>query len=81
MRYLKRLLICLYVYDGAFFAACLICNICGITIQDSLIAGVAAATGVESIIGGIIKVKEALDERKKIELGHKLKERSGGNNL
>ena len=70
MRYLKRLLVCLYAYDAVFFAAVVVLNVCGITVQDSAVAGVAAATGVESIIGGIIKVMEAQDERRRIKLEH-----------
>lgn len=70
MRYLKRLLVCLYAYDAVFFAVVVMLNCAGITVQDSAVAGVAAATGVESIIGGIIKVREAADERRRIKLEH-----------
>lgn len=77
MRFLKRLLVCLYAYCGLFFAAALIISAFGVTVPDALIAGVAAATGIESVIGSIIKVQEALCERKRMELEHKLGEDKG----
>lgn len=68
MRWLKKLLICIYSYTGIFFAATLVLNACGITVQDTLIAGVAAGIGVESIITGLMKIKENADERRRMKL-------------
>lgn len=65
MRYLKLLLTAVYLYIGVFFAVCLICWIVTGEEPTALIAGVSAATGVESIIAGCIRIKEIREETKR----------------
>ena len=70
MRYLKRLLTAVYIYMGVFFAVCLICWIVTGEEPAALIAGISAATGVESIIAGCIRIKEIREESKREERGN-----------
>lgn len=67
MRYLTRLLTAVYIYIGVFFAVCLICWIVTGEEPTALIAGISAATGVESIIAGCIRIKEIREEMKREE--------------
>jgi len=57
---MKRLLTGVYIYLGAFGAAVLALNACGIKVQDSIIAGICAGIGIESLAGGIIKINEEI---------------------
>lgn len=67
MRYLTRLLTAVYIYIGVFFAVCLVCWIVTGEEPAALIAGISAATGVESIIAGCIRIKEIREEGKRGE--------------
>lgn len=64
IRFMKLLLGAIYVYIGLFGAAVFAANIAGVQIQDSLITGICAAIGAESLIGGIIKAVEIVAEQK-----------------
>jgi len=72
MRWLKKLLIILLLYDGIFYVLAVILNVLGFTIQSEVITGVSAASAVELIIGGIIKRSENADEKKHIETENKI---------
>ena len=75
MKFFKRFIVAIYVFLGAFTVAVLVLNVAGVQIQDTLIAGVTAGVGVESIVGGIMKVQETKAEgkqaRKNAEAGIK----------
>ena len=58
MRFLKKLLISLYVYLAVFAVVCLVLWVVRGDEPHTLITAVFSAAGVESIIGGIMKVKE-----------------------
>ena len=64
MRYMKRLLLGIYLYMGVFFAACYVSWLITGDEPTSLIAGVAAAVGVESIAAGIIRINENKEQHK-----------------
>jgi len=64
MKYLKRLLCGIYLFLGAFALICLILWAVKGYEPTALIAGVFAAAGVESLIGGIMKINEIREERK-----------------
>ena len=64
MRYMKRLLLGIYLYMGAFFAACYVSWLITGDEPTSLIAGVAAAVGVESIAAGILRINENREQHK-----------------
>lgn len=68
MRYLKRVLTTFFIYTGVFAVVCLICNICGIQIQETLIQAVCGFGGVEIIIGGGMKIFEIVGEIKKAKI-------------
>lgn len=59
MRFLKRLLVAIYGFLGVFVVVCLMLWVVTGYEPVTLITGVFAAAGVESIVGGIIKSKEA----------------------
>ena len=59
MRFLKRLLVAIYGFLGVFAVVCLMLWVVTGYEPVTLITGVFAAAGVESIVGGIIKFKEA----------------------
>lgn len=59
MRFLKRLLVAIYGFLGVFVVVCLMLWVVTGYEPVTLITGVFAAAGVESIVGGIIKFKEA----------------------
>ena len=59
MRFLKRLLVAIYGFLGVFVVVCLVLWVVTGDEPVTLITGVFAAAGVESIVGGIIKFKEA----------------------
>ena len=66
MRYLKKLLIAVYVYLAMFATACFVAwYIKGIE-PAALIAGVCGAAGVESIIAGLMKLYEIKDNKNSV---------------
>lgn len=58
MRWMKRLLLSIYLYMGAFFAVCLVVWIITGNEPSSLVMGISAAVGVESVAAGAIRVFE-----------------------
>lgn len=58
MRWMKKLLLSIYVYMGIFFGLCLILWIVKGEEPSSLIMGISAAVGVESVAAGVIRVFE-----------------------
>ena len=64
MRFLKRLLVSIYAFLGGFAVVCLMLWCITGDEPTTLITGVFAAAGVESIVGGIIKFKEAKEATK-----------------
>ncbi len=67
MRYLKKLLLAVYIYLAIFGAICLILWACLREEPQALIAGVFGAAGVESIIGGLMKLNEIRSESKTLQ--------------
>lgn len=65
MRFLKRLLIWVYVYLGLFVVACFIAWCVVGSEPSALIAGACTAAGIESLVGGIIKLHEIRAEAEK----------------
>ena len=64
MRFMKRLLMGIYIYMGVFFGICLMVWIFTGNEPAALIAGVSAAVGVESIATGIIRINENREQNK-----------------
>lgn len=64
MRFLKRLLVSIYTFLGSFSVVCLLLWCITGDEPTTLITGVFAAAGIESIVGGLIKWKESRDESK-----------------
>lgn len=64
MRYMKRLLTGIYLYMGAFFAACYVSWLITGNEPAALIAGISAAVGVESIAAGLIRIHENKEQNK-----------------
>ena len=63
MRFLKTMLTTLYIFLGCFTVACFI-NWCVTGSEpQALIMGVFGGIGVESIVAGVIKVREKKDEK------------------
>lgn len=58
MRWMKKLLLGIYIYMAAFFAVCLVVWITTGEEPAALIAGISAAVGVESIAAGVIRIHE-----------------------
>lgn len=58
MRWMKKLLLSIYIYMGIFFGVCLILWIVTGEEPSSLIMGISAAVGVESVAAGVIRVFE-----------------------
>lgn len=58
MRWMKKLLLGIYIYMGAFFGICLIWWMVTGNEPTALIAGISAAVGVESVAAGVIRVYE-----------------------
>lgn len=58
MRYLKKLLICVYAYMGAVGLAAFVAWAATGEEPMALIGGVFGAAGVESIIAGIMRIHE-----------------------
>lgn len=63
MRYLKKLLIAVYVYLGIFTIIVYIGWLITKNEPSALIAGVFGAGGIESLVGGIIKYREIAAEK------------------
>lgn len=64
MRWMKKLLLSIYLYMGIFFGICLICWIVTGEEPSSLIMGISAAVGVESVAAGVIRVYENKEQHK-----------------
>lgn len=58
MRWMKKLLLGIYIYMGAFFGVCLLWWMATGTEPSALIAGISAAVGVESVAAGVIRIYE-----------------------
>lgn len=58
MRWMKKLLLGIYIYMGTFFGICLIWWMVTGDEPAALIAGISAAVGVESVAAGVIRVYE-----------------------
>lgn len=74
MRWMKRLLLSIYLYMGVFFAVCLIVWIITGNEPSALIMGISAAVGVESVAAGAIRVfenKQHHDHEKEMQDGQK----------
>lgn len=63
MRFMKKLLLAVYLYIGIFGVVCLVMWIVTHEEPTSLIAGVFGAAGVESLISGIMRMNENRAER------------------
>lgn len=63
MRFMKKLLLAVYLYIGIFGVVCLVMWIITHEEPTSLIAGVFGAAGVESLISGIMRMSENRAER------------------
>ena len=62
MRFLKTMLISLYIFLGCFAVACYISWCLTGSEPQALIMGVFGGVGIESIVAGVIKVREKKDE-------------------
>ena len=58
MRWMKKLLLSIYLYMGIFFGICLLCWILTGSEPSTLIMGISAAVGVESVAAGAIRIYE-----------------------
>ena len=58
MRWMKKLLTAIYLYMGVFFAVCLVYWMATGMEPSSLVMGISAAVGVESVAAGVIRVFE-----------------------
>ena len=58
MRFLKKLLICLYAFLAVFAVTCLILWAVRGEEPDALIMAVFGAAGIESVVGALMKIKE-----------------------
>lgn len=65
MRFLKIMLTSLYIFLGAFAVACYISWCATGSEPQALIIGVFGGVGIESIVAGVIKVKEKKDKKTK----------------
>lgn len=64
MRFLKKLLLGLYIFLAAFAVICLVLWVIRGDEPDTLIMAVFGAAGVESVISGIMKIRESKEEKK-----------------
>lgn len=62
MRFLKTMLASLYIFLGCFAVACYISWCITGSEPQALIMGVFGGVGIESIVAGVIKVREQKDE-------------------
>ena len=70
MRWMKRLLLSIYLYMGVFFTVCLIVWIITGNEPSALIMGISAAVGVESVAAGAIRIyenKQTYDHEKEMQ--------------
>lgn len=58
MRWMKKLLLGIYIYMGTFFGICLIWWMITGNEPAALVAGISAAVGVESVAAGVIRIYE-----------------------
>lgn len=58
MRWMKKLLLGIYIYMGIFFAVCLVWWMVTGNEPSALITGISAGVGVESIAAGVIRIFE-----------------------
>ena len=65
MRFLKLMLTSLYIFLGCFAVACYISWCVTGSEPQALIMGVFGGVGIESIVAGVIKVKEKKDKKTK----------------
>ena len=63
MRFLKIMLTSLYIFLGLFAVACYISWCVTGSEPQALIMGVFGGVGIESIVAGVIKVREKKDEK------------------
>lgn len=68
MRFLKRLLVSIYIFVGVFAVACFIGWCVTGNEPAALIAGVCGATGIESVVGGMMKIREVKADKERAEL-------------
>ena len=67
MRFLKAMLTTLYIFLGCFTVACFI-NWCVTgTEPQALIMGVFGGIGIESIVAGVIKVREKKENNEEFD--------------
>lgn len=71
MRWMKKLLLSIYLYMGILFAACYVTWLITGEEPTSLIMGVSAAVGVESIAAGAIRIYENIEQNKHEKEMHK----------
>lgn len=71
MRWMKKLLLGIYLYMAVFFGVCLIVWIITGEEPAALIAGISAAVGVESIAAGFIRIYETKEQYKQEKEIHK----------
>jgi hypothetical protein len=64
LRWMKKLLLGIYLYMAVFFGVCLIVWILTGEEPAALIAGISAAVGVESIAAGFIRIYETKEQYK-----------------
>lgn len=67
MRYLKKLLICVYVFLGIFAAATLIIFVFTGSEPSTLVGCTFGVAGVESMLAAIIKAQETKKEAKEVK--------------
>lgn len=65
MRFLKLMLTSLYIFLGCFAVACYISWCVTGSEPQALIMGVFGGVGIESIVAGVIKVREKKDDKTK----------------
>jgi hypothetical protein len=63
MRFLKTMLTSLYIFLGCFAVACYISWCVTGSEPQALIMGVFGGVGIESIVAGVIKVREKKDKK------------------
>ena len=78
MRFLKRLLVAIYAFLGGFAVVCLLLWCITGNEPTTLITGVFAAAGVESIVGGLIKWKEAQEGIKTSDMSAEVEAENNG---
>ena len=72
MRWMKKLLTAIYLYTGVFFTVCLVYWMATGLEPSSLVMGVSAAVGVESVAAGVIRVfenRESYRHEKEMQYG------------